>query len=141
MPIASGIEWQTRKKLDSEAAKTEWRMRLYDIQARVPYQAALSELYGNKAMCQARGIDWDIKLGQHERECADVVFVTMRDENGADSGPVFDKVSYVGDAEINARHILFREEQPGVDDDDVVIELQRHHVLADFAQAAEGYDL
>ena len=70
-----------------------------------------------------------------------MVFMTMRDEDGADFFPVLDKVSDVRDAKIDAWHIFFGEEQSSVDDDDVVIVLQRHHVLADFTEAAEGYNL
>ena len=63
-----------------------------------------------------------------------MVFVAVGDENGSDTVPVFPKVSEVRDGEIDPGHVLFREQNASVDDDDVVVELQHHHVSANLAQ-------
>ena len=69
-----------------------------------------------------------------------MVFVSVRDEDGAHSIAVLHQIGYVRHAEVHARHILFGEQQPGVYDDDVIAELQRHHILSDFAQPAKRND-
>ena len=66
-----------------------------------------------------------------------MVFVSVRNEDGTDPILVLHEICDVRDAEVNARHVLFGEKQPRVDDDDILIEFQSHHVLADFTQAAE----
>ena len=64
----------------------------------------------------------------------------MRDEERLDLVPALLEVGDVGDDEVDAEHLLVREREPAVDDDDLVAVLEHGQVLADLAHAAQGQD-
>src|SRR5205085_4310208 len=47
------------------------------------------------------------------------------------------QVCHVRDDEVDAQHPFVREHETGVDDDDVIADLDREHILADFTDAAK----
>ena len=65
-------------------------------------------------------------------QAANMVFVTVRDDDGPYFVPVFNQVTHVRDDEVDAEHVVIREGQAGVDDDDVISVLDDRHILADF---------
>ena len=67
-----------------------------------------------------------------------MVFVSVGDEDGPHPGGALPQVGGVGDNQVYPQHVLFRELDPAVNDDDVVAALQGHHVLADLPQSAQG---
>ena len=70
-----------------------------------------------------------------------MVFVAVGDDDAAQLFLALQQVADIGDDQVDAQHLFLGEHQAGIDDDDVVVVLDGHHVLADFAQAAEGDDL
>jgi hypothetical protein len=62
-----------------------------------------------------------------------MVFVTVGYDYASQLLSPFHQVAYVRDDQVNSQHILFGEHKSGVDYDDVIGELNGHHVLADFA--------
>jgi hypothetical protein len=101
-------------------------------------ERVLLEPLGDEAERQGGPEDRDVEFAEEVRKGADVVFVAVGEENGADAVPVLDEVREVGDREVHAEHLVFGEHEAAVDDDDRVAELVGHHVHADLAQAAEG---
>jgi len=77
---------------------------------------------------------------EHVRKGADVVLVGVRHQEAADPVLSGSQVPDVRDDEIDAEHLLVGEHETRVDDEDVVPHLDREHVLADLADAAEGDD-
>ena len=69
-----------------------------------------------------------------------MVFVTMRNDDSPHLIPVFNQIAHIRDDEVNAKHIVVRERQSGVNYDDVISVLDYGHILADFAQAAQWND-
>src|SRR5690606_1657549 len=72
------------------------------------------------------------------RQAADVVLVSMGEEDGFELFAIRLDVGDVRDDEVDAEHILFREHEPGINGDHVVATFQEHHVLADLTETAEG---
>ena len=68
-----------------------------------------------------------------------VIFVTMGDDDPPHLLLLIEQVAEIGDDVVDPQHVVFREHQPGVDDQDVFTILHGHHVLADFAQAPQGH--
>ena len=64
----------------------------------------------------------------------------VREHDAAHTLLVLPEVSDVRDDEIDAEHLLVGEHETGVDHDDVVALLDRHHVLPDLADSAERDD-
>ena len=65
-----------------------------------------------------------------------MVLVPVRDENAAHLFAVGDKITDVGNDQIDAGKFLVGEGKPRVDDDDVVAVFDGGHVFADLADAA-----
>ena len=64
----------------------------------------------------------------------------VREDDAAHLLLVLLQIGDVGDDEIDAQHLLVREHEARVDDDDVVALFEREHVLADLADTTERDD-
>ena len=64
----------------------------------------------------------------------------MRQHDGADAVGAVLEVPEVRQDEVDAEVLVAREGQAGVDDDDVLAQLEDGHVLTDLAKPAEGDD-
>ena len=102
------------------------------FQPGIAQQAVLPQLHGNEPVGEAGGVYRRVHLGKHEWQCADVVLVAVGDEEGLDFFFVLDEVGDVGDDQVDAGRAFTGEHDPRVDDDNLVIVLKGHHVLADF---------
>ena len=67
-----------------------------------------------------------------------MVFVAVGEDDGADLVAVLGEVADVGDDDVDAEQLFFREHQAGVDDDDVILPAEGHAVHAELAKAPEG---
>src|SRR5579885_117796 len=92
----------------------------------------------NQSEREARAVNGNVEIAKDIRKRADMVFVAMREDNGANVSAILLEVGDIGDDEINTEEFGFREHHACVDDDDVVAVAQGHHVHAKFAEAAEG---
>ena len=89
-----------------------------------------------------RGEDGDLlaELGYHVGDGPDVVVVGVGDDDTANVFPFRQEVGGVGDDVVNARHVLLRELQAHVNDDNVVPVLEDRHVPPHLLAAADGDD-
>ena len=72
---------------------------------------------------------------------ADMVLVAVRKQNAPDLVPVLSQIGEVGNHQVHAGHIVAREGQAAVNDDDVVIAFQAGDVLADLPDASQKGDI
>ena len=108
---------------------------------RVVVELVLLDLVAEESARQRAGVDGHAgELREHVRQRADVILVGMGDEERLDVGAAFLEVRDVGDDEVDPEHLLVREHQTAVDDDDLVPVLEDVHVLADLAHPAERDD-
>ena len=70
-----------------------------------------------------------------------MILVAVRQYDAFDTVAVFQQIGDVRDDEVDAEHVLRREHQSRIDDENVIAETQYRHVLADFPEAAQGDDL
>ena len=96
----------------------------------------LDKLYGH---CAAENVR--LEFPQEIGERADVVFVSVCDENASELFLVASDVSEVRDDAVYAGHVLFGEAHAAVNDYHVATIFYRGHVLADLADTAQRYDL
>src|SRR5438477_168894 len=80
-------------------------------------------------------------LGEYPGQSANVVFVSVGKDDGADLIAIFQQVADVGDDNVNPEQLGFRKHEPGVNDDNIVAPTHRHAVHAKFAQSAERNDM
>ena len=66
-----------------------------------------------------------------------MVFMTMSQHDTSDFFDIFCQIGYIRDNKVDTQHIIFRESQTAVDDDDIIAVFQHSHVFADFFQTAQ----
>ena len=93
------------------------------------------------AQGQAGTIHRHIDLLQQVRQGADMVLMAVSQHHSLDHIPVLDEVGDIRDNEIYPQHILLREHEAGIDDQNLIIYTNNGHVLADFPKSAQGNDL
>ena len=101
-------------------------------------EPVLVELRLEEAERQPRAPDLGhLHLAHQVRQRADVVLVRVREEHRANPVRPVAQVREVREDEIDAEMLVAREREARVDDDDLVVRLVDHHVLADLAEAPE----
>ena len=71
---------------------------------------------------------------------ADVVFMTVGEDDALHLAAVLAQVGQIRDDVIDAQHVIFREHQAGIHHQDLTVIFVDHHILANFAQSAQGDD-
>ena len=104
-------------------------------------QAVLVELVFDVGEGEFGAPDRDLEFGKKPGERADVVFVAVGEDDGADALAVLDEIGDVGDDDVDAEEFGFGEHQAGIDDDNVVTPAHGHAVHAELAETAERDDL
>ena len=72
---------------------------------------------------------------------ADVIFVTVRENDAFDPLAVLGQVGNIRDNNVDAQQFGLGKHQAAVDDDNIVSPAYGHAVHSELAQAAEGYDV
>ena len=124
-----------RDRLDAKGAELHRVPHPHLAQVRFAQDAVLFQLEQSER--QPRAVDGDVQLFQRERQAADVVFVAVREEDPEHLTAAVQQVGDVRQDEVDAKHVLLREHEPGVDHDNLALPLQRPHIDADLAEAAE----
>src|SRR5256885_9867760 len=78
-----------------------------------------------------------VQLLQGKRESADVVLVSVGEEDAEHLTVPLQQVGDVRQHEVDAEHVLLGKHEPRVDDEDLVLPLQGPHVDPDLAQTAK----
>ena len=87
---------------------------------------------------ESGAVDRDVDLGEEIGHRADVVLVTVGQDQGADVVLVLLEEGEVGHHQVDAQQFGIREHHAGVDHDDVVAVADGGHVHAELAQSAQG---
>ena len=83
---------------------------------------------------EAGHVKGDIELRQDVGRRADVVLMTVRENQSANVFPVLENERNIGDDDVDSEQLGAREQRTGVDDNDVVAAAKGQHVHAEFAQ-------
>src|SRR5947209_384218 len=128
-------------RLDGEGADGEFLAGTDLAEVGVVEEFVLVELVLDVGECEVGAIDGHVEFAQNPRYGADVVFVAVGEDDGADVRAILDEIGEVGDDDVHAEELGFGEHEAGVDDDDVVSPADGHAVHAELAAAPERYDL
>ncbi len=74
------------------------------------------------------------------RQTADMVFVPMREDDADHAVPVLDEESRIRDYEVHAQHVVIREHQATVNDQQLAVVLEYPAVLSNLTYATQGDD-
>ena len=128
-------------ELHREAAGPDHVSRLHDVERGHARQAVLLQLVLAQRQRQPGAVDRGGHVAHHVGHRADMVLVPVGDEIAPDFLVILLKIGGVRDHKIHARQVLRGEYRAHVDHDDVRTVLKYGHVLADFSQTAQRYDL
>jgi hypothetical protein len=104
-------------------------------------QAVLVELRLHEAEREPRRPHLrDRHLPKQIRQGADMILVSVREDNRANTAGALAQVREVRKDEIDAEVLVAREGEPGIDDQEVAVGLEGRHVLADLAEPSERDD-
>ena len=78
-----------------------------------------------------------IQLFQDVRQCTDMVFVTMGQHDTSDFFDIFCQIGHIRDHQVDTQHIILRESQTAVDDDDIIAIFQHSHIFTDLFQTTQ----
>ncbi len=90
---------------------------------------------------EGRAVDRTIDAGQDVRHRADVVLVAMGQDECGDASPIGLERSEVGDHQIDAEQLGFREHHAGIDEHGGIPAGDEQHVHAELAKPAERDDI
>ena len=129
------------KELHLERAELDYVFGLHGVELRLIQQSMLLELVANQSHREAAAVDRHVQIGKYEGQRANVVLMTMGEEDAADFVLVLKKESDVGDDHVNTEQFVVRKHHAGVDNDDGARAAEGHHVHAKFAQSAKGNNI
>jgi hypothetical protein len=90
---------------------------------------------------ERRAVDGAVDERQHMRHGADVILVSVRQDQRLDLAALLFEIGEVGDDQVDAQLVGVGEHHAGVDDDGCLAVRHRHHVHAELAEPTEGHDL
>src|SRR5579859_66507 len=97
----------------------------------------LAQLGLEQSEREAGPVNGHVENLQRVGQAPDVVLVAVSEEDPDDIATLFQQVRDVGQHEVDAEHVVLREHQARVDDEDLVLPLEGPHVDAHLAEAAE----
>src|SRR5690242_18867727 len=86
---------------------------------------------------KTRSVNRYIQITKNVRQRANVVFMPVSQHNRTNLRSVLFQIGNVRNDQVDAQKFGFGEHHAGINDDDVVTELQHHHVHAEFAEPPE----
>src|SRR5437870_1300774 len=115
-------------RMNGERANAEAVTRVYFAEVYLVQQFMLFELVFHIGEGEFCSPDRDLEFRQDPGKGADVVFVAMGEHDGANPLAIFLQVRDIGNNDIHAQQLGFREHQAGVDDNDVVTPAHGLHI-------------
>ena len=106
-------------------------------QGRLFQKSMLFQALAHQRQREARAKNRHVKVTQDVGQGADVIFVAVRQHNGAHLLAILLQVGDVRNDDVHAQQLGFRKHHAGVDHQDVIPSAQGEHVHAKFAQAAQ----
>ena len=103
-------------------------------------QAVLSELVAYESERERSSVDGNIHSRKQKRQSADVVLVSVGEDDTPYLLKILLNISKIGNNKIYSEHIAVRERHSAVDDNDVVFTLDKCDVFADLVKSAQERD-
>src|ERR1700680_1558199 len=110
------------------------------IQLGIVEQTVLVQLVFHVSKRELRAPDRNIQFGKNPRQRANVIFVTMSENNSTNMLAVLGQIGDVGNDNIHAEKFGFGEHEAGIDDNNVVAPAHGHTIHAELAEAAQRYN-
>ena len=121
-----------RKRPEREALTRQHLDQVGVVEQPMFIQLALHQ--GEREFC---AVNRHIQLRKNPGKSANMIFVSMGQEDCLNFVPVLGQVADVRNDDIDAEELFFRKHQAGVDDNNVVLPTERHAVHPELAKASQ----
>jgi len=128
------------KGFDAERANPELLSGFHRAELDLTGRLPPPQLGADESLSQGGGVDGGVDLFHEVPQRANVVFVTMGDDDRPDCLELIAQVGPVRDDKVHPQHVALREHDAGINDDGVAPVLEHQHVLADLPQSPQGDD-
>ena len=128
-------------KLHREAAQPKHRAGLFGEDLGVVEKIVLLQLQLHQGRGQRRRVNGDVDLPQQIGYAADMILMTVGQDQAADPAGIVLQIGKIGQDDIHPVHILVGKPHAAVDDKDITAILDCRHVLADLAETAKRNNL
>ncbi len=113
---------------------------LHDMARHCVHHIVLGQLALNEAHGKPRRVNRHVDLLQYIRDRADVVLVSVGDDESLHLLQVFFQECRVRQHQVDAKHVVLRERQTAVDHDDRITVLECGHIHTDLLKPPKRYD-
>ncbi len=110
-------------------------------QVGVVEQSVLVEFVLHIGQRELRAPHRHVEFGENPGQCADVIFVAVREDDSANPLAVLDEVGNVGNHNVHAEQFSLGEHKSRVDHNNVIAPAHGHAVHTELAEASEGDNL
>ena len=137
MPTAVGDAVADVEELDPEHAQFQLAIRRNRMEFAVGEQARLLQLDLRQPAGERCRIHGHVQVLQQVWQRANVILMAVREEDSLHAIRAFGQIRDIGIHQVDARHIALRKHQPGIDDENILIVLQRQQVLPNLSKPAQ----
>ncbi len=127
-------------ELDREGTYSDHVAWLDAMQHHIAENAVLIELALRQTQREPRSVNRNVESLQDVRQCAQVIFVPMREHDRGDLVAILFKDLEIRNADIDPIDALFGKAHAGIDNDHLVAKTQQRAIHPKLANAAEGDD-
>ncbi len=124
-------------ELDLDIPKIYGRSELHNLGFYKLVKSTLHKLTLDQRNRQSCSIYWNIDLLQHIGQCADMVLMSMCNNKSLNLMHMGFKIRYIWDDQVNAQHIVRRERETAVNNDNAFFRLDRRNVHANLIQTTQ----
>src|SRR6185503_2014380 len=128
-------------ELDLEHADIHDIARLDPMQQHIAEQIVFFEFAFSQSGREVRTIDRDVELFEQVRQRTEMIFVTVRKDDGGDLVAILVEKTKVWDRDVDAVSRLFGKAHPGVENQHLVAVPHSHTIHSKLADTAEWDDL
>src|SRR6266496_6175787 len=124
-------------ELDRENADSDHVSRLDAMQQHVSQKVMLIKFAFRQTQREMRRVNRNVELFQDVRQRAQMIFMTVRENNGGDLVPILFEYIEIRNGNIDAIGALFGKAHAGIYDDHFVAKAQQRAIRSKLADAAE----
>ncbi len=127
--------------VDGEDSGFEALVGAHLAQVGVVEESVLVEFVFDVGQRELRAPHGDVEVGENPGQCADVIFVSVSENDTTDAVAIFGEIGNVGNDDVDAEQFGFGEHEAGVDDEDIVSVADGHAVHTELAEPPQGNNL
>ncbi len=125
------------ERLHGETAQLEPLARAERPEVGLLREAVLAQAIGHERQRERSAVDRDREVAEQVRKRADVILVAVGQHHSAKRLALAEKIGEIGDDVVDPQHLVIGKHEAAVHGDQILAELDQHHVEADLAEPTQ----